>query len=554
MGRKDGITRKTGIYFFLNFLIAFLYVVTGKLSFYYTIESLIVTISVFFPEGFALGFVLIFGPAVVPGIFIGQLLLAYIQGFSLLPSSLIALGNSAEALMAYYLLKAVGFDTRMQRIGDVGRFIGVVVFVLQPFSALIGSTVLYHFRVIEWENLSTVMFAWWFGNLMGQLLLTPLLLLLYHMRYRIYWWKMAAVGLLFGILSYFFIYIIPVENGAILFSITIVPLVLMLSFRNGLVYALFAIVVITLIAIYTANHHIGPFSIYDERTNLINLNFYILAHILTVLIIGVLFIEKNSALDQYAALNRGLEQRIAGEVSRNREKDRLMFFQGRLAQVGEMIALIVHQWKQPLNNLSLINQSLAFKHRSGKLDTEAMEQIVADSQKQIDTLVRISEELKSFFRQEKEKRRFLLNDTICHVVELLQPALENASITLEQNCEQKVWIEGYPNEFAQAIMNIINNAKDALTTSDTLIRKISVQLEEDDRYVVLTIQDNAGGIPHEIIDKIFDPYFTTKKEKEGTGLGLYLSRMIIENYMGGKINVYNDTQGAVFEIVFEKEW
>ena len=97
---------------------------------------------------------------------------------------------------------------------------------------------------------------------------------------------MVFVALFFGIVCYIFIYIIPIENGSILFSITIVPLVMLLSYRNGNVYALSAIVMITLIAIYTSNHYIGPFSIYDERTNLINLNFYILAHILIILIMG----------------------------------------------------------------------------------------------------------------------------------------------------------------------------------------------------------------------------------------------------------------------------
>ena len=111
---------------------------------------------------------------------------------------------------------------------------------------------------------------------------------------------------------------------------------------------------------------------------------------------------------------------------------------------------------------------------------------------------------------------------------------------------------GYANEFAQAVMNIINNAKDALQIADVFPKKITIKLEEQEAHIILTIQDNAGGIPHEVIDKIFDPYFSTKPDKEGMGLGLYISQMVIEAYMGGKITVSNDDKGAVFEIVFKK--
>jgi len=514
---------------------------------------MIVTISVFFPEGFALAFVLLFGPRVVWGIFAGQFFLALAQDFSFIPAMLIAAGNSLEALLAYYLFRKLKFDTHLQHIRDIYLFIGVVVFILQPFSALMGTIVLLLYKVISFYEISTIFFSWWFGNLMGQLLLTPLLLYLYHLRYQIHLWKMVFVSLFFGIVCYIFIYIIPVENGSILFGITIVPLVMLLSYRNGNVYALSAIVMITLIAIYTSNHNIGPFSIYDERTNLINLNFYILAHILTILIMGVLFIEKNKALNELAILNTVLEQRVQEEVYKNREKERLMFLQGRLIHMGEMIALIVHQWKQPLNNLSLITQSFYLKYQKKGLDDQSTKKFFIDSKKQIDEMQKITDDFKEFFKPERKEQKICIRETISHILELIQPALEHNDIILERDCPDNIHVMGYANEFAQSVMNIINNAKDALQTAEVFPKKITIKLEEQEAYIILTIQDNAGGIPHEDINRIFDPYFSTKPEKEGMGLGLYISKMVIEEYMGGKITVSNDDKGAVFEIVFTKQ-
>jgi signal transduction histidine kinase len=536
------------------FLIALIYYVTGKLSFYYTIDSMIVTISVFFPEGFALAAVLLYGKRVIPGIFAGQFLLALAQDFSLLPSFFIALSNSAEALIAWYLLKKkLHFDTRLRTVRDVYILIGVVIFILQPFSAFWGTLVLYSSGIISVSKIFLIFFSWWFGNIMGQLLLTPFLLYFYHNYKQIDYSKLLFIALLFGVICYAFIYLIPVENTSVLFSITIVPLVMLLSYKHGNICALFSIIVITLIAIYTSNHHIGPFSVYDERTNLINLNFYILAHILIVLIIGVLFIEKNMALKKLLLFNKSLEDKVRHEVKKNREKDRMMFFQSRLAQMGEMLSLITHQWKQPLNNLSLINQMLYLNHQKGELDDKGIEKFYRDAKTQIQEMQKLTEDFKNFFKPDREKKEFCLNDTIEHVIYLLQPVLDHEHISIESRISSRVIIEGYQNEFTQAILNIINNAKDALLRKDIQNRKITISLYEFNGFVKLSIKNNGGGIDTSLMDLIFEPYFSTKDENEGTGLGLYMTKMIIEEYMGGKISVSNDHDGVVFEILFKRE-
>jgi len=534
-------------------VMALLYFFTGKLSLYYTIDNMIVTISLFFPEGFALAGVLLFGRRVVAGIFLGQFMLAVHQGFSWEPALLVATGNTLEALLAYYIFKKISFDTRLYRIEDVYRLIAVVVFVLQPFSALWGTTVLFFYEMIGKDEIFKIFFSWWFGNLMGQLLLTPFLLLFYHNYKRVNYLKMSAVALVLGLASYLFMYVVPIENSSILFGITIVPLVLLLSYKNGVVYALFSIIVIALIAIYSTNYHIGIFSIYDEMTNLINLNFYILAQVLIVLIIGVLFVEKNRVLHELSALNISLESKIKQEVERNRQKDRLMFFQARLAKMGEVISLIVHQWKQPLNNLSLIHQSFYLNYKRGKISDESVEKFYADTKVQIEEMLKIAEDYKEFFKPDRKKQRFCINEIIAHIIDLITPMLDHTEIDLVAKCPEKVYVEGYPNEFGQAVLNIVHNARDALQKNEKVLHKqITIMLEENEKYIVLTIQDNGGGIPHEVIEHIFEPYFTTKEESEGTGLGLYMTRIIVEEYMGGMISVSNDSEGAVFEIILKK--
>jgi len=539
---------KTGL--LLVVVIAFVYYVTGKLSFYYTIDNMIVTISVFFPEGFALASVLIFGIRVIAGIFLGQFFLALTQGFVIFPSFLIAISNASEALLALYIFKRVGFDIRLLTIKDIYTFIAVVVFILQPFSAFCGSVVLYLFDIIKSDEISSVFFSWWFGNLMGQLLLTPFLLYLYHNYKNINFYKLIFISGALGFICYSFIYLIPLENSSVLFSITIIPLVMLLSYRYGIVYALFSIVVITLITIYTANNHIGPFSVYDEKTNLINLNFYILAHILIVLVIGVLFIEKNEALKNLVNFNKKLEQRVVTEVEKNRQKDRLMFFQSRLAQIGEMVSLLVHQWKQPLNNLFLMNQVFYLNSKKKEITKREIEEFYNDSKTQIKEMIKTADEFKDFFKPNKKKKRFCINDILDHVVELVVPVLDHNKIVIQKEYLCKVYIYGYENEFAQAVLNIVNNSKDAFMKSSEKNKKITITLLENENTFVLRIKDNAGGIQEAIKKKIFEPYFTTKEEKEGTGLGLYMTKLIVEEYMNGSIEVKNEESGALFEIVF----
>ncbi|MEA3497693.1 MAG: HAMP domain-containing sensor histidine kinase, partial [Campylobacterota bacterium] len=217
------------------------------------------------------------------------------------------------------------------------------------------------------------------------------------------------------------------------------------------------------------------------------------------------------------------------------------------------------QWRQPLNSLSMLNQSILLKYNRKKLDDKFVEYFKINSNKQIQGMSKTIDDFRDFFKHEKGKVEFVINDVINDTLEMVKPIFTQNKIEIVFDANQNFTTIGYPNELGQAILNIINNAKEELTEKDTKVsfdstnltnedKKIKINLEQIENEIILNISDNAGGIPNDIIDNIFNPYFSTKEEKNGTGLGLYMSKIIIEDHMGGKLSVSNSDDGAVFSI------
>ena len=248
-----------------------------------------------------------------------------------------------------------------------------------------------------------------------------------------------------------------------------------------------------------------------------------------------------------------MAKKVNNEVEKNLVKDRLMMQQSRLAQMGEAISMIAHQWRQPLNTLSLVTQSIYLKFMMGKLDSKDMEKFQVSSQKQIKQMSDTIDDFRDFFRPEKNKTIFAIDKPINHVLTILEHMLKQELIDVKLDIKDELYINGYPNELGQVLINIINNAKDAFIdgiSKEQRIIKISTYI--DDSIVYITIEDNAGGIPLDVIDSIFDPYFSTKTQKNGTGLGLYMSKIIIQQHMLGSLNVINITNGAKFVLSFKE--
>jgi len=259
-------------------------------------------------------------------------------------------------------------------------------------------------------------------------------------------------------------------------------------------------------------------------------------------------LELQDLQDDIKDKNKNLEIEVESELEKNKQQQFLMLHQSRLAQMGEMISMIAHQWRQPLNTLSMLNNTVVLKFKRDKLDTDIMNYFNENSNKQIQQMSKTIDDFRDFFKPEKEKIDYCINDIIIHSIDMLNPVFSKYNLNIEFSDAQKIYSNGFANELGQALVNIINNAKDALVENKIVDKEIVVDLEQKGDKAIITIKDNAGGIPEDIIDKIFDPYFSTKLEKNGTGLGLYMTKLIIEEHLDGEIGVENIDDGATFSI------
>jgi len=273
--------------------------------------------------------------------------------------------------------------------------------------------------------------------------------------------------------------------------------------------------------------------------------------LLTIFILTFFYIKQKKLNKQIHLLNDTLEMRIAKEVEKNKQQQLLMLQQNRLAQMGEMISMIAHQWRQPLNSLSILNQTIQLKYKNKKLDDTLMEEFKYGSKKQIDQMSHTIDDFRDFFRPDKKKIDFCLNDLLLDTLEIIQPTLLKCNINIVFNTKKQFYYNGYPKELAQAFVNIINNSKDILCEQMIENKQITISLCTENNGLALYIGDNAGGIPEEIMDKIFDPYFSTKEKRNGTGLGLYMSKMIIKRHKKAELTVQNNHEGAVFKFFFK---
>ena len=256
--------------------------------------------------------------------------------------------------------------------------------------------------------------------------------------------------------------------------------------------------------------------------------------------------EKQFLLEE---VNLYLEQRIADTVAESRKKDQILIQQGRQAAMGEMIGNIAHQWRQPLNTLGLIVQELLMTYGRDEFNKESLEGNVKKAMGLISHMSKTIEDFRNYFRPEKEKMPFNINQAVAHTLFLVEPSLKSLDIDIELIEKDHADFNGYANEYSQVLLNILLNCKDAFEERSVDQKRVIVitVFKEDNRSVV-TISDNAGGIPEDVIDRIFDPYFTTKGPDKGTGIGLFMAKTIIEKNMEGSLTVRNTADGAEFRI------
>lgn len=302
-----------------------------------------------------------------------------------------------------------------------------------------------------------------------------------------------------------------------------------------------------------------PVKFVNEPTSFYELYKWQIWSIFSVFVLVIVFLiilaKKNRELNKYSKeieeINKNLEEKIRLAVDENTRNLRILQQQSKLAAMGEMIGMIAHQWRQPLNALALSLQFLPemFEGECDEKNIKKLEEFVKSNMQTIQFMSNTINDFRNFFKQDKEEVEFDVSEAIQKVLEMQKAQLKDHNIEIITNLKP-IKIKGYKNEFKQVILNLVSNAKDALIKHNTQKPFIKISDYENKNEVIITVEDNGGGVPENIMEKIFEPYFTTKEE-QGTGLGLYMSNEIIKR-MGGKIEVENTQNGARFIIRFKK--
>ena len=239
-----------------------------------------------------------------------------------------------------------------------------------------------------------------------------------------------------------------------------------------------------------------------------------------------------------------LEVKVQEQSEARAEQEKVLIQQSKLAAMGEMIGAIAHQWRQPLNELSVRIQKLKYAFAKQQVNEEYIIDFIEKNNATIQFMSVTIDDFRNFFRIDKQKTDFDVHQAVKEVLSIQSAQLKNHQISTSLEGQPFI-IKGYKGELQQAILNIISNSKDALISNKTKQPMIKLALTQDSK---IEIQDNGGGIPKHLMDRVMDPYFTTKEPGEGTGMGLYMTKMIIEDNLNGKIKIQNHLNGVLITI------
>ncbi|WP_417324821.1 sensor histidine kinase [Halarcobacter sp.] len=249
------------------------------------------------------------------------------------------------------------------------------------------------------------------------------------------------------------------------------------------------------------------------------------------------------------SLNKNLASKVAIGIEEGKRKDKAILQQSKLARMGSMISMIAHQWRQPLTELSGVLMELETATRFKKVTDKHILNSIERSDKMIEFMSNTIDDFRNFFKPDKKKEQFSILDSCQKAINLINASLDDSNIKLVVDVKNDKEINGYPTEYSQVILNLLMNARDILVEKRVENPQITITIDTKGILSIVELKDNAGGIKYEHFDLIFDPYFSTKDSSKGTGLGLYISKLIIERNMGGELSVSNDKEGAVFKIV-----
>jgi len=264
------------------------------------------------------------------------------------------------------------------------------------------------------------------------------------------------------------------------------------------------------------------------------LTFIALVLFILVIYYSIMLLRRENEL---LTANEFLDTKVKEEVEKNLEKEKLLVQQSRTAAMGEMIAAITHQWKQPLNTISMANSAISLNINMGDFDSKYLTEQTHCVENQIKYMNTTLDDFKNFFKVQP-KSCFDIGNNVNEVLRLIGKVYETQNINIVTEFKDKIYVDGYPNEFNQVLINILNNARDVILEKDPDIKDITIKTYKENKTAVMTITDCAGGIPEDIMHNIFDPYVTTKSDEKGTGIGLDMSRSIIKK-VDGTLEVKN---------------
>ena len=249
-------------------------------------------------------------------------------------------------------------------------------------------------------------------------------------------------------------------------------------------------------------------------------------------------------------INTRLKDEITKAIVKSKEQDKIIFQQNKLAVLGDMIGCIAHQWRQPL---AVVNTAIAIlleRDKQGILSQEKLREKLYSMELNVQQMSQTIEDFLSYFKPNKEKETFILLESVEKVLLMMKDQIEHNTIKITLNIDSNISINSYRDEYMQVLISILTNSIQAFKVDS--MKAITISAYDNEHSVLLVISDNANGIDEKILDNIFDPYFTTKHQSKGTGLGLYISKMIIENSMGGRLSVKNIANGVEFLIEIDK--
>ena len=267
--------------------------------------------------------------------------------------------------------------------------------------------------------------------------------------------------------------------------------------------------------------------------------------------------KRIDAEEKLKQLNENLENIIKEKIEKNKKQEQILLRQSKQVQIGEMLSMIAHQWRQPLGAISSSVIDMQMKLMLRGLESEKLFEYIAKELRNIETftqtLTNTVDDFRDFYKFTKEKELISILSPLKKAYKIIDKSFQEAQIEVSLTGEKDLAIPMFEGEIIQVLLSILQNSKDNFIQKEISYRKIGISLQDIQENVIISICDNGKGIDKENLDSIFMPYFTTKEKKNGTGLGLYMAQKIIQEHHNGSINAYNTNEGVCFKIVLPKE-